>query len=110
MATIEDFNKLDIRAGRIADVKDFPEAKKPAYKLWVDLCSEIGIKKASAQITRLYKKEELIGRQVNCVINFYPRQVANFVSEVLTTGFVLESGIVVLAQPERDDKEGTRLY
>ena len=102
-----DFEKVEIRIGTIVKVDDFPEAKKPAYKLLVDL-GEVGVKKSSVQITKLYKKEELVGKQVLCVTNFAPKQIGNFMSEVLTTGFLTNEGIV-LAQPERKVKNGTKL-
>ena len=102
-----DFEAVGLRAGTIVRVEEFPEAKKPAYKIWVDL-GPLGVKRSSAQLTALYKKEELVGAQVLCVTGFGPKQVANFISEVLVTGFVLPQG-VVLAKPERAVPNGTRL-
>lgn len=104
-----DFEKVELRAGTVISAEDFPEAKKPAYKLRIDFGEKIGIKKSSAQITKLYTKEELIGTQLICVTNFAPRQIANFISEVLITGFVLEDGEVVLARPQQTVPDGTKL-
>ncbi len=104
----EDFDKVEIRVGRIERVEDFPQARRPAYKLWIDF-GPLGTKRSSAQITTLYSKEELVGRQVLAVTNFAPKQIANFMSEVLVLGPVLEDGTVVLAQPERDVPVGTRI-
>ena len=106
--TWEEFERVELRAGTIVKVEDFPEARRPSYKLWIDL-GELGVMKSSAQITRLYRKEELLGKQVICVTNFSPKQVGPFVSEVLTTGFILDDGQVVIAVPEREVPNGTRL-
>ena len=105
----QDFEKIELRAGTIIEVNDFPKAKKPAYQLRVDLGPEIGIKQSSAQLTKLYSREELIGKQVLCVVNFPPRQIANFLSEILVTGYVLPDGEVVLSSIERNIPNGTRL-
>ena len=104
----DDFTRVDIRVGRIIKVEDFPKARNPAYKLWIDLGS-FGVKKSSAQITRLYKDDELLGRLIIAVVNFAPRQVADFMSEVLVLGVVLDDDEVVLVQPDRDVPLGGRI-
>lgn len=105
----KEFEKVELRVGTIIAVDGFPEARKPAYKLTVDF-GDIGIKRSSAQITTLYKKEELVGRQVIGVVNFPAKQIGPFVSEFLTTGFADEDGNVVLAQPERTVPNGSKLF
>jgi tRNA-binding protein len=110
MATIEDFEALDIRIGRIVSVDDFPEARKPAFKLTIDFGDEIGTKKSSAQVVANYSKEDLQGRLVLCVVNFPPRQIGPFISEVLTLGVPDEKGEVVLMQPSSDVAIGVKLY
>jgi len=101
MATIEDFQKLDIRVGKIIQVDDFPEARKPAYKLKIDFGSEVGIKNSSVQIVALYKKEELMGKLVMGVVNFPPRKIGPFESEVLTLGIPDDEGRVILITPDK---------
>ena len=108
MATIEDFNKLDIRVGKIIDVKVNEKARKPAYVLKVDFGSEIGIKTSSAQITTLYKEEDLLNRQVLGVVNFPPRKIADITSEVLILGTYSKEG-VVLIKPDREVSIGDKL-
>lgn len=108
--TIDDFLKVDIRVGRIIEVEEFPEARKPAWKLKIDFGDKIGVKKTSAQIVANYTAEELMGRQVMAVVNFPPRQIGPVMSEVLTLGFTDEAGNVVLASIERDVPLGGRLH
>lgn len=108
MATFNDFMELDIRVGEIIQVETFEKAKKPAYQLWVDFGDEIGTKKSSAQITQCYTKEELMGKQVLGVVNFPPRKIADFTSEVLVLGVYAQQG-VVLIQPEQLVKKGDKL-
>ena len=106
--TWDDFAKVDIRVGRIVDVEDFPKARKPACKLRIDF-GELGVKTSSAQITKYYDKAELVGKLVLAVVNFPPRQIANFFSEVLTLGVVLGDGDIVLLHPEREVPPGSRI-
>lgn len=108
MATFDDFLKLDIRVGTIIEAKVFDKAKKPAYQLKVDLGEEIGIKKSSAQITDIYNPDELIGKQVLAVINFPPRQIADFMSEILVLGTYSKDGVVLIT-PDRKASNGDKL-
>ena len=111
MATIDDFLKLDIRVGKIIAVEDFPEARKPAFKLSIDFGPEIGIKKSSAQITHHYTKEQLLGKSVLAVVNFPPRQIGPFISEVLTLGVPDSQNQVILISPDKEGSVlGGRLY
>lgn len=109
MITYTDFAKVDMRVGKILEVSDFPQAIKPAYKLTIDFGIELGIKKSSAQITN-YKKEDLIGRQVICVVNFPPKQIGPFISEVLTLGAEKDGGGYELIRPDPEAKLGKRIY
>src|SRR5271168_2044573 len=102
MATIEDFDKIDIRVGVVVDVQDFPEARKPAYKLTIDFGPVIGKKRSSVQITHYYTKEELLGKKVLAVVNFPPRQIGPFISEVLTLGVPDAQGHIILIAPDDD--------
>ncbi|QIR37406.1 tRNA-binding protein [Tolypothrix sp. PCC 7910] len=106
--TYDDFEKVEIRVGKVIQVADFPAARKPAYKLWIDF-GDLGIKKSSAQITKLYQPENLLNKLILAVTNFPPRQIADFMSEVLVLGVVLDDGEVVLIQPDRDVILGKRI-
>ncbi len=108
--TYQDFEKVEIRIGKIIQVENFPEARKPAYKLVIDFGGEIGTRRSSAQITKRYTKEQLLGRFVMAVVNFPPKQIGPFVSEVLTLGFADQEGNIVLAQPEQEVPLGSRLF
>lgn len=108
MATFDDFMKLDIRVGTITEAKVFEKARKPAYQLMVDLGGEIGLKRSSAQITEHYTPEELVGKQVLAVVNFPPRQIANFFSEVLVLGTYSQGGVVLIT-PDKPVENGDRL-
>ena len=106
---IDDFLKVDVRVGTVTHVEDFPEARRPAYKLWIDF-GELGTRKTSAQVTAHYAKAELLGRQVAAVVNFPAKQVAKFRSECLVLGFPDATGDVVLIAPDRPVPNGGRLY
>lgn len=108
--TFDDFMKVDIRAGRVTRAEPFPEARKPAIKLWIDFGAEIGEKKTSAQITTHYAPEGLIGKQVMAVVNFPPRQIGKFMSEVLVLGVSDAQGAIVLLSPDLDVLLGERMH
>ena len=108
--SFDDFLKVDIRAGTIIEALPFPEARKPAYKLKIDFGAEVGVKRSSVQITVHYQAEELVGRQAIGVVNFPPRQIGPFMSEVLTLGLADEDGAIVLLQPERAVPNGSRMF
>lgn len=109
MLSWEEFEKVDMRVGTIVAVKDFPEARVPAYQLEIDFGGVIGIKKSSAQITKLYSKDALLGKQVIAVVNFSPKKIAYFYSEVLVLGVVQEEKEIILLQPERKAKNGFQI-
>ncbi|NLR79204.1 tRNA-binding protein [Chitinophaga eiseniae] len=107
--TWPDFEKVEIRVGTILEANDFPKARNPAYQLLIDFGPELGLKKSSAQITALYQKEDLVGKQVVAVVNFPPKQIANFISECLVLGVVGDNKEVVLLQPDKNVKNGQRI-
>ncbi len=107
--TFDQFLKVNIRVGRITRVEDFPKARQPSYKIWIDFGPELGERKSSAKLTQLYSKEELLGRQIIAVVNFPRRQVADFMSDVLILGAMLDDETVVLLQPEREVPLGVRM-
>jgi len=110
MITYQDFENVDIRVGTILTAQDFPEAKKPAYKLTIDFSGEVGIKKSSAQITKHYTKQELVGKQVIAVVNFAPKQIGPFISEVLILGLPDEHGDVVVLSPTHAVANGGKMF
>lgn len=112
MQTIDfkDFEKIELRIGTIVDIKPFEKARNPSYKIWVDLGIELGIKKSSAQLIAHYQPNELLGKQVICVCNFKPRQIADFMSEILITGFDAEEGGVIIGTVDRTVPNGSKLY
>lgn len=108
--SFDDFLKVDIRVGTIIRAEDYPEARKPAFKLWVDFGPDIGERKTSAQVTKHYTLDGLVGRQVAAVVNFPPKQIGKFMSEILVLGFPNEEGEVVLIQPSQSIPNGGRMY
>ena len=109
-ASIEDFDRLDVRVGTVTDAQPFPEARKPAFKLWIDFGEELGVKCSSAQVTALYAAADLVGRQVCAVVNLPPRRIAGFKSEVLTLGMPDAAGEVALVRPDFAVPNGGRLF
>ncbi len=107
--TFDQFLKVNIRVGRITRVEDFPKARQPSYKIWIDFGPELGERKSSAKLTQLYSKEALLGRQIIAVVNFPRRQVADFMSDVLILGAMVDDETVVLLQPEREVPLGVRM-
>ncbi len=110
IATYEEFEHIDIRVGTVRDAQPYPEARKPAIKLWIDFGGELGVKRSSAQLTVHYTPEQLIGRQVCAVVNFKPRQIGTFMSEVLTLGMPDADGAVVLVSPDQTVPPGGKLF
>lgn len=108
--SFQQFEQVDLRVGTIINAEDFPEARVPAYKLWIDFGPEFGVKTSSSQLTDVYTKDELLGKQVIGVVNFPPKQVGPFVSEVLTTGFKRADGKIVIATPDQPVPNGKKLY
>ena len=109
-ATLDDFHRIDIRVGTVIDAQPYPEARKPAIKLWIDFGAELGVRQSSAQITEHYAPDALVGRQVCAVVNFAPRQIGKFRSEVLTLGMPDAEGAVVLVRPDQAVPPGGRLF
>lgn len=108
LITYDEFEQVEIRVGQVIKVEDFTKTRKPAYKLWIDF-GEFGLKKSSAQITKLYAQEDLVGKQILAVTNFAPRQIANFISAVLVLGVVLDNDRVVLIRPDKEVSLGKRI-
>lgn len=108
--SFDDFTKVDIRLGRIVEAAPYPEARKPAIKLWIDFGAELGVKKSSAQITQNYEPDQLVGKQILAVVNFPPRQIGRFMSEVLVLGVSGDDGAIVLVGPDRAVPLGSRLH
>lgn len=109
MISYDDFARVDMRVGRVLRAEPFPEARRPAFRLWIDF-GELGVKRSSAQVTAHYSASDLVGRQVVAVTNFPPKQIANFISEVLVLGAPSDAGEVVLLSPEREIPDGGRVY